>query len=73
MKFTTQNKISEFNVNPFNKDITFELIKRLNNDNDRNKFYKLRDRNLLTFIASNRKEANSDYINRLNSDHFDEK
>ena len=51
MKTTNYNKISEELDNPFNEEITFELAKRLENENYASPFDGLKDWHLLSALA----------------------
>jgi len=72
MEFTTENKISEELINSFNEDKTYELAKRLEEDNYPTPFDGLRDWHLLRALAINRPELTSDYIYLLDQEPFDE-
>ncbi len=72
MKFTDQNKISEELVNSFNEEMTFELAKRLEDDNYITPFDGLKDWHLLRALAINRPELTADYIHLLDQEPFDE-
>ena len=56
MKTTNYNKISEEIVNSFNEEITFELAKRLEDENYASAFDGLKDLHLLSDLAINRPE-----------------
>ena len=73
MKFTSDNKISEELVNSFNEEMTFELAKRLQEENYATQFDGLKDWHLLRALAINRPELTSDYIHLLDQEPFDEK
>ena len=72
MKFTSENKISKDLVNSFNEEMTFELAKRLEEDNYMTPFDGLRDWHLLRALAINRPELTSTYIHLLDQEPFDE-
>ena len=72
MKFIDENKISEELVNSFNEEMTFELAKRLEDDNYITPFDGLKDWHLLRALAINRPELTADYIHLLDQEHFDE-
>ncbi len=72
MKSTNQNKISEELVNSFNEEMTFELAKRLEDENYTSPFEGLKDWHLLRALAINRPELTSDYIHLLDQEPFDE-
>ena len=72
MNFISENKISEDLVNSFNEEMTFELAKRLEDDNYMTPFDGLRDWHLLRALAINTPELTSDYIHLLDQEPFDE-
>ena len=72
MTSTSDNKISEELVNSFNEEMTFELAKRLEEENYAKPFDGLKDWHLLRALAINRLELTSDYIHLLNQEPFDE-
>ena len=72
MKFNSDNKISEELVNSFNEEMTFELAKRLEDDNYSSPFDGLTDWHLLRALAINRPELTSDFIHLLDQEPFDE-
>ncbi len=72
MKLTSDNKISEDLVNSFNEEMTFELAKRLEEENYDTPFDGLKDWHLLRALAINRPELTSDYIHLLDQEPFDE-
>ena len=72
MKFTAENKISAELVNSFNEEMTYELAKRLEDDNYATPFEGLKDWHLLRALAINRPELTSDYIHLLDQEPFDE-
>ena len=72
MKFTTDNKISSKLVNSFNEEMTFELAKRLKDDNCQILFDRPKDLHLLRALTLNRPELSSDFIYPLDQEHFDE-
>ena len=72
MKFMDENKISEELVNSFNEEMTFELAKRLEDDNYITPFDGLKDWHLLRALAINRPELTADYIHLLDQEPFDE-
>ena len=72
MKSTNHNKISEELVNSFNEEMTFELAKRLEEENYDTPFDGLKDWHLLRALAINRPELTSDYIHLLDQEPFDE-
>ena len=72
MKSTNNNKISEELVSSFNEEMTFELAKRLEDENYDSPFDGLKDWHLLRALAINRPELTSDYIHLLDQEPFDE-
>ena len=72
MKSKSDNKISEELVNSFNEEMTFELAKRLEEENYTTPFDGLKDWHLLRALAINRPELTSDYIHLLDQEPFDE-
>ena len=72
MEFTTNNKISEELVNSFNEEKTYQLAKRLEDDNYLTPFDGLKDWHLLRALAINRPELTSDYTHLLDQEPFDE-
>jgi len=72
MTFIDENKISEELVNSFNEEMTFELAKRLEDDNYITPFDGLKDWHLLRALAINRPELTADYIHLLDQEPFDE-
>jgi len=72
MKFVSDNKISEELVNSFDEKMTFELARRLEEDDYMSPFDGLRDWHLLRALAINRPELTSDYTHLLDQEPFDE-
>ena len=72
MKSTNHNKITAELVNSFNEEMTFELAKRLEDENYVSPFDGLKDWHLLRALAINRPELTSDYIHLLDQEPFDE-
>ena len=72
MEYITENKISEELLNSFNEEITYELTKRLEEDNYKSPFNGLKDLHLLRALAINRQELTSDYIHLLDQEPVDE-
>ena len=72
MKFAAENKISAELVKSFNEEMTYELAKRLEDDNYSTPFDGLKDWHLLRALAINRPELTSDYIHLLDQEPFDE-
>ena len=72
MKSKSDNKISEELVNSFNEEMTYELAKRLEEENYVTPFDGLKDWHLLRALAINRPELTSDYIHLLDQEPFDE-
>ena len=71
MKSTNHNKISEELVNSFNEEMTFELAKRLEDDNCQILFDRPKDLHLLRALTLNRPVL-SVFIYPLDQEHFDE-
>ena len=72
MGFISEYKISEELVNSFDEKMTFELAKRLEEDNYITPFEGLKDWHLPRALAINRPELTSDYIHLLDQEPFDE-
>ena len=72
MKSINHNNINEELVNSFNEEMTFELAKRLEDENYSSPFEGLKDWHLLRALAINRPELTSDYIHLLDQEPFDE-
>ena len=72
MKFICENKISEELVNSFDEEMTFELAKRLEEDNYNTPFYGLKDWHLLSALAINSPKLATNYIHLLDKEPFDE-
>ena len=72
MKFISENQISEELVNSFNEEMTFELAKRLEEENYNNPFDGLKDWHLLRALATNRSELTTNYVHLLDQEAFDE-
>ena len=72
MEFRAENKISDELVNSFNEEKTYELAKRLEDDNYITPFDGLKDWHLLRALAINRPELTADYIHLLDQEPFDE-
>ena len=72
MKFISENKISEVIIHSFDKEMTLELAKRLEEENYTTPFDGLKDWHLLRFLAINRSKLTSDYIHILDQEPFDE-
>ena len=72
MDFKTNDKISKELVDSFNEEMTFELAKRLEDDNYLTPFEGLQDWHLLRALAINRPELTSKYIHLLDQEPFDE-
>ena len=72
MKSKSDNKISEELINSFNEEMTFDLAKRLEEENYSTPFDGLKDWHLLRALAINRPELTSDYIHLLDQEPFDE-
>ena len=72
MKSTSDNKISEELVNSFNEEMTFELAKRLEDDNCQIPFDRPKDWHLLRALTLNKSELSLYFIYPLDREHFDE-
>ena len=72
MKFISENKISEELVNSFDEEMTFELAKRVKEDEYKTSFDGLNDWHLLRALAIKRPELKSNYIHLLDKEPFDE-
>ena len=72
MKPALDNKISEELVYSFNKEMAFELAKRLEAENYATPFDGLKDCHLIKALAINSPELSSDYMHFLNYEPFDE-
>ena len=72
MRFVSKNKISLELVDSFNEQMTFELAKRLEEDNYKTPFDGLNDWHLLRALAINRPELTTNYIHLLDQEPFDE-
>ena len=72
MEPTSDIKIDSELVNSFNEEMTFELAKRLENEDYITPFDGLKDWHLLRALAINRPELTSDYIHLLDQEPFDE-
>ena len=72
MKSSSDNKISVELINSFNEEMTYELAKRLEDENYATPFDGLKDWHLLRVLAINRPELTSDYIHLLDQEPFDE-
>ena len=72
MEFISEQKISQELVNSFNEEMTFELAKRLEEDEYKKPFDGLQDWHLLRALAINRPELTSNYIHLLDQEPFDE-
>ena len=72
MEFIPENKISEELLNSFDEDMTYELAKRLEEDEYTTPFAGLKDWHLLRALAINRPELTTHYIHLLDQEPFDE-
>ena len=72
MKLTPDNQISKELAKSFNEEMTFELAKRLEDEDYASPFEGLKDWHLLRALAINRPELTSDYIHLLDQEPFDE-
>ena len=72
MTSNSDSKISEELVRSFNEEMTYELAKRLEDDNYDTPFDGLKDWHLLRALAINRPELTSKFIHLLDQEPFDE-
>ena len=72
MNYKSQIRISEDLVTSFNEQMTYELAKRLEEDNYPTPFDGLQDWHLLRALAINRPELTFEYIHLLDQEPFDE-
>ena len=72
MTSKSDSKISEELVRSFNEEMTYELAKRLEDDNYDTPFDGLKDWHLLRALAINRPELTSKFIHLLDQEPFDE-
>ena len=72
MQSKSNNIKSEELVNSFNAEMTFDLSKRLEEENYATLFDGLKDWHLLRALGINRPELTSDYIHLLDKEPFDE-
>ena len=72
MKFTSENRISEELVNSFDEEMTLELAKKLEEDNNFTPFDGYKELHLLRFLTTNRTELKTYYIQLLDQEPFDE-
>ena len=72
MEFIANEKITEEIVSSFNEEMTYELAKRLEEDNYKTPFDGLKDWHLLRALAINRPELTTNYIHLLDQEPFDE-
>ena len=72
MKFISENKISEELLNSFDKEMTFELASRLEEDIYKTSFDGINIWHLLRDRAIKRPELTSSYIHSLDQEPFDE-
>ena len=72
MKSIIENKISDELVNSFDKEMSFKLAKRLEEDNHNKPFDGLKDSNLLGDLTKNRTELTTNYIHLNDQKPFDE-
>ena len=72
MKFISENKISEELLYSFNEEMTFELAKRLEEDNYNTPFDGLKDWYLLRTLAINTLELTTNYVHLQDQEPFDE-
>ena len=72
MEFISESKISEELINSFDEDMTLQLAKRLEEDEDTTPFDGLKDWHLLRALAINRPELTTNYTHLLDQEPFDE-
>ena len=72
MQSSSENNINGKLVNFFYEEMTFELAKRLEEENYPKPFDGLKDWHLLKALAINNPELTSDYIHLLDQEPFDE-
>ena len=72
MKFISENKISKELVNSFDKEMTLELAKSLEEYNYNTPFDGLKELHLLRALAINRTELTTNFIHLLYQEPFDE-
>ncbi len=72
MNLASDNKISAELINSFNEEMTYELARRLEEENYETPFDGLKDWHLLRALAINRPELTSEYIHLLDQEPFDE-
>ena len=72
MKFISENKISEELVNSLDEEITFNLAKRLDEDNHNTPFEGFKDWHLLRALAINIPRLTTNYVHLLDQEPFDE-
>ncbi len=72
MEFIANEKITEELVGSFNEEMTYELAKRLEDDNYNSPFDGLKDWHLLRALAINRPELTTNYNHLLDQEPFDE-
>ena len=68
MKFISENKISEKLVNSFDEEMTFELAKRLEEDNYNTPFDGLKDLSYFRELTVKSTDLKSDYIHLLDQE-----
>tara|TARA_B100000925_G_scaffold673_1_gene537 strand:- start:266 stop:487 length:222 start_codon:yes stop_codon:yes gene_type:complete len=72
MEFISENKISDKLVNSFDKEITLQFAKRLEEDKYTTPFDGLKNWHLLRALAISRSELTTDYTHLLVQEPFDE-
>ena len=72
MEFISENKISDKLVNCFDKEITLQFAKRLEEDKYTTPFDGLKNWHLLRALAISRSELTTDYNHLLVQEPFDE-
>ena len=71
MKLISENRIRQEQINSFDKEMTLELAKRLEEDDQNNTCDGLKDLHMLRSLAINKPELKTDYIHFLNQEPFD--
>ena len=72
MKLISENKISQELVNSFDEEMTLELARRLDEDNQDTSFDSFKDSHLLRSLAINKPELTTNYIPLFVQEPFDE-
>ena len=72
MKSTNHNKISDKLINSLNEKMTFEVAKKLEDENYVSPFDGFKDWHSLRALVNNKPELTADYIHLLEQEPFDE-